>query len=42
VVAALEEAGFAGAEVRLAAELAGEPGSNYASRLAHILDAWTQ
>jgi O-methyltransferase involved in polyketide biosynthesis len=42
VVAALEEAGFAGAEVRLAAELAREPGSNYASRLAHILEAWTK
>lgn len=41
VVQALEEAGFAGAEVRLAAELAGGADSSYASRLAHILGAWT-
>ncbi len=40
VVSALEEAGFASARVELAAELAG--GSDYASRLAHILEAWTQ
>jgi O-methyltransferase involved in polyketide biosynthesis len=42
VVAAVEEAGFAGAEVQLAAELAEESESSYASRLAHILEAWTQ
>jgi O-methyltransferase involved in polyketide biosynthesis len=41
VVDALSEAGFTAARVRLAAELA-EPGaSDYASRLAHILEAWT-
>jgi O-methyltransferase involved in polyketide biosynthesis len=41
VVDALREAGFSGAQVKLAAELAGEPGAGYASRLAHILEAWT-
>jgi O-methyltransferase involved in polyketide biosynthesis len=39
VVEALKEAGFAAARVRLADELSG--GSDYASRLAHILEAWT-
>jgi O-methyltransferase involved in polyketide biosynthesis len=42
VVQALEEAGFPAAQVRLAAELADLAGSSYASRLAHILEAWTQ
>lgn len=41
VVEALRDAGFAAAEVRLAAELAGGARSDYASRLAHILEAWT-
>ena len=41
VVNALQDSGFTGARVRLAAELAGEPGSTYASRLAHILESWT-
>jgi O-methyltransferase involved in polyketide biosynthesis len=41
VVEALKGAGFAGARVKLAAELAGQPASDYASRLAHILEAWT-
>jgi O-methyltransferase involved in polyketide biosynthesis len=41
VVDALRESGFTGAEVRLAADLAGESTSTYASRLAHILEAWT-
>jgi O-methyltransferase involved in polyketide biosynthesis len=41
VADALREAGFTSAEVRLAAELAGSRESNYASRLAHILEAWT-
>jgi O-methyltransferase involved in polyketide biosynthesis len=41
VVDALRDSGFAGARVNLAAELAGEPASTYASRLAHILEAWT-
>jgi O-methyltransferase involved in polyketide biosynthesis len=40
VVERLRDAGFAAAEVRLAAELAGGEGSDYASRLAHILQAW--
>src|SRR5579864_9288 len=40
VVRALEDSGFAGARVELAAELS--EGSTYASRLAHILEAWTQ
>jgi O-methyltransferase involved in polyketide biosynthesis len=50
VIEALGAAGFAGAEVRLAAQLAeeanGAPGSSgpsdHASRLAHILEAWTR
>ena len=41
VVDALGQAGFAGAQVKLAAELAGQPASDYASRLAHILEART-
>ncbi|HLY51016.1 MAG TPA: class I SAM-dependent methyltransferase [Solirubrobacteraceae bacterium] len=41
VADALTEAGFKAAEVRLAAEPAGARESNYASRLAHILEAWT-
>ncbi len=41
VVEALRQAGFSSARVKLAAELAGEPGASYASRLAHILEAWT-
>jgi O-methyltransferase involved in polyketide biosynthesis len=41
VVEKLRDAGFASAEVRLAADLAGQVDSNYASRLAHILEAWT-
>jgi O-methyltransferase involved in polyketide biosynthesis len=41
VVDALQASGFTGARVKLAAELAGEGSSNYASRLAHILEAWT-
>lgn len=41
VVEALRESGFAGARVKLAAELASQPASDYASRLAHILEAWT-
>jgi O-methyltransferase involved in polyketide biosynthesis len=42
VVQALEESGFTAADVRLAAELADSARSDYASRLAHILEAWTQ
>jgi O-methyltransferase involved in polyketide biosynthesis len=42
VAGALKEAGFTSAEVQLAAELAGAGASNYASRLAHILEAWTK
>ena len=38
---ALRDSGFAGARVKLAAELASEPTSTYSSRLAHILEAWT-
>ena len=41
VVSALRAAGFAAAEVRRAAELAGE-GRNHARRLAHILEASTR
>ena len=41
VRAAMREAGFVSARVRLAAELAGGDRSDYASRLAHILEAWT-
>jgi O-methyltransferase involved in polyketide biosynthesis len=41
VVEKLRDAGFAGAEVQLAAELVDEPRSDYAGRLAHILEAWT-
>ena len=41
VVSALRAAGFVAAEVRAAAELAGE-GGNRASRLAHILEASTR
>jgi O-methyltransferase involved in polyketide biosynthesis len=41
VVEALREAGFPSARVRLAAELAGEEHSDSASRMAHILEAWT-
>jgi O-methyltransferase involved in polyketide biosynthesis len=40
VVSALEKVGFMSARVEPAAKLAG--GSDYASRLAHILEAWTQ
>ncbi len=40
VVEALQASGFTGARVKLAAELAGEATSTYASRLAHILEAW--
>jgi O-methyltransferase involved in polyketide biosynthesis len=40
VVRALKDSGFAAAEVKLAAELA--TGSDRASRLAHILEGWTQ
>lgn len=41
VVEKLQDAGFASAEVRRAADLAGQGDSNYASRLAHILEAST-
>lgn len=41
VVDALRDAGFTGARVRLAAELAPGEHSDYASRMAHILEAWT-
>jgi O-methyltransferase involved in polyketide biosynthesis len=41
VVDGLRSAGFTGAKVKLAAELAGQPASDYASRMAHILEAWT-
>jgi hypothetical protein len=41
VVSALRGAGFAAAEVRPAAELAGE-GRDRASRMAHILEASTR
>jgi O-methyltransferase involved in polyketide biosynthesis len=41
VVDALRDSGFTGATVTLAAELAGEADATYASRLAHILEAWT-
>jgi O-methyltransferase involved in polyketide biosynthesis len=40
VMGALREAGFAGSQVRLAAELAGR--SDNASQMAHILEAWTR
>lgn len=39
---ALREAGFTGSRVGLAAELADSGATDYASRLAHILEAWTQ
>ena len=42
VADALTEAGFTSAQVRLAAELDDSSPSNYASRLAHILEAWTR
>jgi O-methyltransferase involved in polyketide biosynthesis len=43
VVGALNEAGFSAAEVRRAAELAQQAqGLNYASRLAHVLEAATR
>lgn len=41
VAAALREAGFGSARVRPAAELAGGERSDNASRMAHILEAWT-
>ncbi len=41
VVQALREAGFASARVQLAAELSGGEHSDSASRMAHILEAWT-
>jgi O-methyltransferase involved in polyketide biosynthesis len=41
VVDALRDSGFSGAKVALAADLAGEAEATYASRLAHILEAWT-
>ena len=41
VVSALREAGFTSARVERAADLAGQGGRDYASRLAHILEAQT-
>ncbi len=42
VADALRESGFGSAEVKTAAAVGGAGGSDYSSRLAHILEAWTQ